>query len=179
MNNFSLNAINYMRKIDELRAGEVLPFLLENTQKVPVKSNEYKIFRAENVLFYLTNGNKVYYLRKNIEQYEDWELVPKFVKRFQIYEDEYLIIMEYDTEKLIPYQKVADKVSVYPKKLFKDRLLNMVNIFQVNIDILENPDALLIYKEGKDIVHPEWFRINFILPEDRQKYIDMINNLQI
>lgn len=155
-------------------------FLKTKAQEIRTRDLGSKLYRYENVIMYRAKGRNSYNLEQNLGFLNEFNVAPKFVKYFELGENDFLTVLELSDKKLIPYAEVANKIPEQVKQKFVNdvkELYQKKNI--VNKELFANKDALMVTNDGKNIVYADWSQIHFLKPEDKKNMAEFIKDWKI
>lgn len=130
-------------------------------------------------MLYRSNGTKAINLEQNLKVPAINDIAPKYVQYFKIGKNDFLTILETDTEHLLPFTQVEQKVAPQVKQEFKKRIIQLANAGMVNREIFANKESLLITKDGKHIIAGDWGEINTIPEKDKRPFYEFLKNWQV
>lgn len=171
--------MDFVEKIRNSTTSTILKFLETNTNPVKLRGTDEKLYRYKNILLYRSNGTKAINLEQNLQVPEVNEIAPKYVQYFQIGKDDFLTILEADTEHLLPFAQVEQKVSPQVKQEFKKRVIQLAKAGLVNQEVFANKEALLLTKDGKHIIAGDWGEINAIPSNDKPSFYEFLKKWQV
>ncbi len=168
----SETALEFVQKISNSKPAVIAEFLEKKTKPVPLRSEDAKLYRYNNLLLYRSNGDRAFNLEQNLRDFADTGMTPRFVKYFSLGQDDFLTIMDVNEKALVPYYKVADKVKPEVKQAFRNNVKNLLNGKVLNRELFANKDALFVTSDGKRIVFGDWAEISYLLQPDEVKNVN-------
>lgn len=172
-------AKEFVNKLSNSTTKTIENFLHTQTRPVPLRAQDATMYRYNNLLLYRTNGYKSENLERNLKMLEKDGIAPKFIQYFKLGKDDFLTVMEVNGEKLIPYFKVAEKVSTKTKQNFETQIRRLVNDGMLNREIFANKNPLFVTPDAKTIVYGDWAETAPILQSERAGILNKIQNWHI
>ena len=175
---FSLNTMEFADKILNSTTEEIVEFLKNKTKLITQKDSS-ALYSYDNFLLYRSNGEDSIQLEKNLELLKSNGIVPKFVKFFQLGENDFLSLLEINPSEVVPYRQVASQVPNSTKQKFISDLQKINNLGYINRKIFTNKEMYLVTKDNKNIIFPDWTEIHFLTPQEKIQMNETIKNMKI
>lgn len=173
----SAKTADFVNRIFNSTTEVILDFLGTKTKQIKLRNSSDSLYCYENCLLVRSNGQRAFDLEQNIKEIEQIGIVPRFVKYFQLGEDDFLTVLEVGEGKLSPYCENVQRVSQKAKQGFKTGVKELLDKGFVNKEIFINKDAFLLDDSGK-IVFADWTGLEYVTPTKKQALENYLRNWQ-
>lgn len=171
--------MDFVEKIHNSTTSTIIDFLENNTKPVKLRGSDERLYRYKNILLYRSNGTKAFNLEQNLKLQEIKDIAPQYVKYFKLGKDDFLTVLETNTEHLVPYAQFQEKISPSVKQEFKSRIIQLAKAGLVNREVFANKEALMLTKDGKHIIAGDWGEINTIPAKDKASFYEFLKKWQV
>ena len=154
-----------------------LDFLGTKTKQIKLRNSSDSLYCYENCLLVRSNGQRAYDLEQNIREIESIGIAPRFVKYFQLGEDDFLTVLETGEGKLSSYCENVQRVSQKAKHSFKTGVKELLDKGFTNKEMFTNKDAFLLDDSGK-IVFADWTGLEYVSGTKKQALENHLKNWQ-
>lgn len=177
---YSDKTLKFIDKLSNSTTEIIKVFLNNNAIEIPLSDRQSKLYHYDNLLLVLTDGKNAYNLEKNLRNVEKENFAPKFVKYYELGDDEFLTVLEGDNETLLPYSKMINKIPNKNKLEFKISLKHFVDTTeQINKEIFTNKKLLFFAKNSKNIIYADWESLSIISTDMKPYYLNQIEKYSI
>ena len=107
----SAKTADFVNRIFNSTTEVILDFLGTKTKQIKLRNSSDSLYCYENCLLLRSNGQRAYDLEQNIREIEQIGIAPRFVKYFQLGEDDFFFFFEAGEGKLSPYCENVQRVS--------------------------------------------------------------------
>ena len=155
-----------------------MDFLRDQTNNIPLRATNKKLYQYENLFLFRSNGSDAYNLEQQLNFLSQKDFAPKYVKHLQLGDDDFLTILEGDSEALIPYSE-AKTLSTKAKNDFKTEILKFLNFGLVNKEMFANKDILFVTKSNSNLICADWSDIKPVLSSEKDGLQNFIINWKL
>lgn len=173
----SAKTMDFVNRIFNSTTEVILDFLGTKTKQIKLRNSSDSLYCYENCLLVRSNGQRAYDLEQNIREIESIGIAPRFVKYFQLGEDDFLTVLETGEGKLSSYCENVQRVSQKAKQSFKTGVKELLDKGFTNKEIFSNKDAFLIDNSGK-IVFADWTGLEYVSGTKKQALENHLKNWQ-
>ncbi len=173
----SAKTADFVNRIFNSTTEVILDFLGTKTKQIKLRNSSDSLYCYENCLLLRSNGQRAYDLEQNIREIEQIGIAPRFVKYFQLGEDDFLTVLEAGEGKLSPYCENVQRVSQKAKQGFKTGVKELLDKGFVNKEMFTNKDAFLLDDSGK-IVFADWTGLEYVTATKKQALENHLRNWQ-
>lgn len=173
----SAKTADFVNRIFNSTTEVILDFLGTKTKQIKLRNSSDSLYCYENCLLLRSNGQRAYGLEQNIREIEQIGIAPRFVKYFQLGEDDFLTVLEAGEGKLSPYCENVQRVSQKAKQGFKTGVKELLDKGFVNKEMFTNKDAFLLDDSGK-IVFADWTGLEYVTATKKQALENHLRNWQ-
>ncbi len=173
----SAKTADFVNRIFNSTTEVILDFLGTKTKQIKLRNSSDSLYCYENCLLLRSNGQRAYDLEQNIREIEQIGIAPRFVKYFQLGEDDFLTVLEAGEGKLSPYCENVQRVSQKAKQGFKTGVKELLDKGFVNKEMFTNKDAFLFDDSGK-IVFADWTGLEYVTATKKQALENHLRNWQ-
>ena len=173
----SAKTMDFVNRIFNSTTEVILDFLGTKTKKIKLRNSSDSLYCYENCLLVRSNGQRAYDLEQNIREIESIGIAPRFVKYFQLGEDDFLTVLETGEGKLSSYCENVQRVSQKAKHSFKTGVKELLDKGFTNKEMFTNKDAFLLDDSGK-IVFADWTGLEYVSGTKKQALENHLKNWQ-
>ena len=163
----SAKTMDFVNRIFNSTTEVILDFLGTKTKQIKLRNSSDSLYCYENCLLVRSNGQRAYDLEQNIREIESIGIAPRFVKYFQLGEDDFLTVLETGEGKLSSYCENVQRVSQKAKHSFKTGVKELLDKGFTNKEMFTNKDAFLLDDSGK-IVFADWTGLEYVSGTKKQ-----------
>lgn len=173
----SAKTMDFVNRIFNSTTEVILDFLGTKTKQIKLRNSSDSLYCYENCLLVRSNGQRAYDLEQNIREIESIGIAPRFVKYFQLGEDDFLTVLETGEGKLSSYCENVQRVSQKAKQSFKTGVKELLDKGFTNKEMFTNKDAFLLDDSGK-IVFADWTGLEYVSGTKKQALENHLKNWQ-
>lgn len=173
----SAKTMDFVNRIFNSTTEVILDFLGTKTKQIKLRNSSDSLYCYENCLLVRSNGQRAYDLEQNIREIESIGIAPRFVKYFQLGEDDFLTVLETGEGKLSSYCENVQRVSQKAKHSFKTGVKELLDKGFTNKEMFTNKDAFLLDDSGK-IVFADWTGLEYVSGTKKQALENHLKNWQ-
>lgn len=179
INKISTKTEQFLNKLLSSTTEDIKEFLNKNTKQISLRDSNVKLYHYDNLLLTITDGQSSYNLEQNLSLIENCKIAPKFVKFFEIGQNEFLNVLEGDSSTLIPYSQTKSCVSVKSKNIFKSGLQKIADRGLVNKELFANREPLFYSEENGKIIYGDWTQLTLSESELKNRYKSIIDKFPL
>ena len=173
----SAKTMDFVNRIFNSTTEVILDFLGTKIKQIKLRNSSDSLYCYENCLLVRSNGQRAYDLEQNIREIESIGIAPRFVKYFQLGEDDFLTVLETGEGKLSSYCENVQRVSQKAKHSFKTGVKELLDKGFTNKEMFTNKDAFLLDDSGK-IVFADWTGLEYVSGTKKQALENHLKNWQ-
>ncbi len=175
---FNGKTMEFADKILNSTSEEIIDFLKTKTKLIAQKPDS-ALYLFDNFLLYRSNGEASLQLEKNLELFKTSNITPKFVKYFQLGDNDFLSLLELNPSGVVSYRQVASQIPDNIKQKFTAGLQKINNTGFINRKIFTDKDLYFATKDNKNIIFADWSEINILSPQEKMQMDATLKNIKI
>lgn len=179
LNQYSEKTKAFINKLSNSTTEIIKDFLAKNATEIPLRNKQSKLYHYDNLLITITNGKNAYNLEQNLNTIHNEGVAPKYIQYYELGKDEFLSVLEGDSEALIPYSKALGLISNNNKRSFKNSLMQIAALGQINKEIFANRAPLFVGKNSKNIIYGDWENLSIVDQSMKSYYLSQIDKISI
>ena len=137
------------------------------------------MYLYDNFLLYRSGGNASIQLEENLKLFKDNPSVPKFVKFFQLGDNDFLSLVEINQDDILPYKQTASQIPEAVKQKFKANIQKITNQGFINRKIFTDKDSFFVTKNNNNIIFADWSEIHILSPQEKLQMNETLKNWKI
>ena len=169
----------FVDRIRNSSTEEILGFLSQNTEKIPVRNEQYEFYRYKNILLVRSNGENSIELENTLKSDSLKKLTPEFAQYFQLGKNDFLTIIQIHPSEISPYKRLSAGISKEAKQNFKTSVQEMINKGIINKEIFATKNPMFITNDMKNLIFTDWTTVSSISPEEKIIFTQKLKELQL
>lgn len=175
---FGSKTMEFADKILNSSSEEIVEFLKTKTKLIAQKDSN-ALYSFDNFLLYRSNGDASLKLEQNLELCKNSAITPKFVKFFQLGDNDFVSLLELSPSGVVPYRQAASQISDNVKQKFIADLQKLNNTGLINRKVFTEKDLYFATKNNKNIIFADWSEIHFLSPQEKMQMTETLKNMKI
>ena len=177
-NTFSPKTLDFSDRILNSDSEDIISFLNNKTKLLSKKDSSF-LYLYDNFLLYRSGGNASIQLEENLKLFKDNPSVPKFVKFFQLGDNDFLSLVEINQDDILPYKQTASQIPEAVKQKFKANIQKITNQGFINRKIFTDKDSFFVTKNNNNIIFADWSEIHILSPQEKLQMNETLKNWKI